>query len=128
MTNRVRGEVAATVCGRALTLCLTLGALAEIESALAATGMAEIGARLQAMRASELAAVLGALARGGGQSVTDAEVLTWPADIAGAIAAITAAFRAALPRAGEEATASENSGARPTPARAGSATSPSPSA
>ncbi len=34
MVNRQRGEVEAVLDGRAWTLCLTLGALAELEAAL----------------------------------------------------------------------------------------------
>jgi Phage tail tube protein, GTA-gp10 len=118
MTNAMRGEVSATVAGQPLTLCLTLGALAEIETALGAAGMAEIGARLPAIRAAELAGVLGALARGGGHKLSDAELLAWPADVAGAVAAIAAAFRAVLPRESGPAPAQ----AHPMPARVGSAT------
>jgi hypothetical protein len=36
MTNRQRGEIEALLDGRNWTLCLTLGALAELEAALAA--------------------------------------------------------------------------------------------
>ena len=65
--NGARGEVALQVGGREVTLCLTLGALAEIETALGCKTMAELDARMRALSAADLQIVLVALLRGGGE-------------------------------------------------------------
>ncbi len=123
MTNRFRGEVEARIAGRPVALCLTLGALAEIETALGASSLAELAGRLARLKASELVAVLGALARGGGMALTDSEVGGWPADLTGALAAINQAFAAATPSAAPV----EGEAARPTTAATGGpSTWPSP--
>jgi hypothetical protein len=81
MANRRRGEIAATIDGRSYTLCLTLGALAELESAFAVEDMAGLGKCLGSgsLSAADLAKLLGAGLRGGGHAVGDAEILEWPA-------------------------------------------------
>lgn len=50
--NRRRGEVAARIDGRDYTLCLTLGALAELEDAFAADDLGNLqnGFRVDAFR------------------------------------------------------------------------------
>ncbi|GAB5457391.1 MAG: GTA-gp10 family protein [Henriciella sp.] len=92
--NGARGEVALEVAGVSRTLCLTLGALAEIETAFGCNSMAELQARLRSLSASELGIVVQALLRGGG---TPEEVISVadisPGDAANAVAE---AFRAAL--------------------------------
>ncbi|HEY4585512.1 MAG TPA: GTA-gp10 family protein, partial [Brevundimonas sp.] len=42
IVNGVRGEVTAVLAGAERTLCLTLGALAEIETGLGVAGMAAL--------------------------------------------------------------------------------------
>lgn len=76
MANPRRGEVEAWFDGREHTLCLTLGALAELEAALGAGDLAELAARFEAGRpsASDLIAVLTAGLRGGGHDYTREEV------------------------------------------------------
>lgn len=74
MTNRIRGEIEAEIEGRTYTLCLTLGAMAEIESALGVDSIAELGARMQQVRFRDLIAILGALMRGGGNDIADEAV------------------------------------------------------
>ena len=80
MPNRHRGEVPLHFGGRAFTLCLTLGALAELESAFGVEGLAALGERFTAGRlsAGDVIKLLGAGLRGGGHSVTDAEVAALP--------------------------------------------------
>ncbi len=63
------------------TLCLTLGALMEIEQALGIDGLNEIGDRLATPRAKDLVAILGALLRGGGHELSDADVARLPIDL-----------------------------------------------
>ncbi len=65
--NGARGEAVALLAGEERKLCLTLGALAEIETALGATGVAELAERMRALSARDLMAVLGSLLRGGGE-------------------------------------------------------------
>lgn len=93
--NRARGEVALEIAGKKHTLCLTLGALAEIESALGAEGFAALEARLSAVRARDLLAILAALLRGGGHPYTDEETAALKVDVAAATRAIAQAFAAA---------------------------------
>lgn len=82
MPNPYRGEVAATIGGRPLTLCLTLGALAELEASYAAEGLAGLGRRLAqgGLGARDLVRIIGAGARGAGHALTDEEIAAWPLD------------------------------------------------
>jgi len=66
--NGVRGEVTAVLGGVERRLCLTLGALAELETAFGAETTEALAARLQRPSARDLAVVLGALLRGGGET------------------------------------------------------------
>jgi hypothetical protein len=73
MVNRLRGEVEAELDGRRFTLCLTLGALAELEARLGAGDLMGLGERFAGGRVSarDLTAIIGAGLRGGGNAVTD---------------------------------------------------------
>lgn len=90
MVNRVRGEIEAVLDGRPMRLCLTLGALAELEGALAVPDLAALAERLATGRLSarDLIRVLGAGLRGGGNAVSDAEAAAMTFD-GGAGAAVT---------------------------------------
>ncbi len=74
--NRHRGEVEAMIDGERRILCLTLGALAELETAFSADGLGDLGKRLAAgrLRAKDLIAIIGAGLRGGGNAIDDDEV------------------------------------------------------
>lgn len=76
MANLHRGEIEAEIGGRTRTLCLTLGALAELESALGAKNLVELVARFEtgSLRARDLIAVIGCGLRGAGTPVSDDEV------------------------------------------------------
>ena len=65
--NGVRGEVRVMLAGEPRRLCLTLGALAEIETALEADGLEAVAERMRRLSARDLLAVLEALLRGGGE-------------------------------------------------------------
>lgn len=67
--NGVRGEAVAVLAGAERRLCLTLGALAEIETGLGVAGMAALAERMRALSARDLMTVLAALLRGGGEGV-----------------------------------------------------------
>ncbi|MGN6459833.1 MAG: gene transfer agent family protein [Pseudolabrys sp.] len=76
MANRYRGEIAAEIGGARRTLVLTLGALAELETALGAEDLIALSERFGSgrLKARDLIAVIGAGLRGGGLTVTDDDV------------------------------------------------------
>jgi hypothetical protein len=82
MANPQRGEIAATLDGRERTLCLTLGALAELEAAFEADGLVALLRRFETGRLSarDLIRVVGCGLRGAGEAVSDAEVAGMRAD------------------------------------------------
>jgi hypothetical protein len=73
MANPQRGEVDAVIGGERVTLCLTLGALAELEARLQADDLVGLSERFASGRVSarDLTAILGAGLRGGGNAITD---------------------------------------------------------
>jgi len=66
--NGARGEAVAVLAGERRRLCLTLGALAEIETALGVAGVEGLAARMRTLSAGDLMAVLAAVLRGGGEA------------------------------------------------------------
>lgn len=80
--NARRGEISAMLDGKEYRLCLTLGALAELETALGAGDLVALGERFSSGRlsAKDMIAVIGAGIRGAGTSVSDAEVGAMQAD------------------------------------------------
>lgn len=65
--NGARGEVRHILAGEARRLCLTLGGLAEIETALGVEGLTALADRMRKLSCSDLLIVLAALLRGGGE-------------------------------------------------------------
>ena len=87
--NGARGEAVVVLAGQPRRLCLTLGALAEIETALGVAGVEALGARMRALSAGDLMAVLAALLRGGGEGAFAGEldrVAVSPVEAAEAVA------------------------------------------
>lgn len=82
MVNRHRGEVAAKLDGRDWTLCLTLGALAELEAAFAADNLSDLIARFSTGRlsAQDMQRIICAGLRGGGHNVSYEDVAEMRAD------------------------------------------------
>lgn len=80
MPNRRRGEVALEIGGRCYTLCLTLGALAELEDSFGVADLPALGDRLAGgrLRGRDLVALLGVGLRGGGHPLSDAEIAALP--------------------------------------------------
>ena len=76
MANSQRGEIAALIEGEEKVLCLTLGALAELEARLGAGDLVALSERFAGGRVSarDLTAILGAGLRGGGNAVTDDDI------------------------------------------------------
>ncbi|ASV87529.1 hypothetical protein CES85_0632 [Ochrobactrum quorumnocens] len=72
MVNRHRGEVAAKLDGRDWTLCLTLGALAELEAAFEADNLSDLIARFSTGRlaAHDMQRIICAGLHGGGHNVS----------------------------------------------------------
>lgn len=68
-----RGEIEAVIGGERRTLCLTLGALAELEARLQAGDLVGLAERFGSGRVSarDLTAILGAGLRGGGDAISD---------------------------------------------------------
>jgi len=82
MANLYRGEIAANIGGKEMVLCLTLGALAELEAKLKAPDLVGLSERFASGRISarDLIVVLGAGARGGGNNISDKELAAMPID------------------------------------------------
>jgi len=93
--NAARGEVVAVLAGAERRLCLTLGALAEIETALGLEGLAGLAERMRALSARDLAAVLAALLRGGGERALADELDRAAVEPREAAEAVAKAFAAA---------------------------------
>ncbi|WP_420470833.1 GTA-gp10 family protein [Brevundimonas sp. FT23042] len=93
--NGIRGEVRVQLAGAPRRLCLTLGALAEIETALSLSGPDGLVERVRHLSARDLLLLLEALLRGGGE-ISFAEGLSH-ADVSTgeAVEAVASAFRAA---------------------------------
>lgn len=64
--NGVRGEMLVEIGGERRRVCLTLGALAEIETELGVDGLAAVAERMKTLSARDLMVVLAAVLRGGG--------------------------------------------------------------
>lgn len=82
MANRHRGEIEAEIGGRARTLVLTLGALAELEDAFDAEDLPALAERFGAgrLKARDLTRIIGAGLRGAGEQVSDEDVAAMAAD------------------------------------------------
>jgi hypothetical protein len=80
MANRRRGEVPLQLGDKRYTLCLTLGALAELEDAFGVDDLMALAERFGTGRLSsrDLLQLLAVALRGGGHDVSDAEVATLP--------------------------------------------------
>jgi len=78
MPNKHRGEIGAEIGGATRTLVLTLGALAELESAFGADDLAALAERFAQgrMRSRDLVRIIAAGLRGAGESVSDDDVAT----------------------------------------------------
>jgi hypothetical protein len=102
MANPQRGEIAAVLDGRERTLCLTLGALAELEAGLGADGLGALTRRLESGRLSarDLIRIIGCGLRGAGEEITDAEVARMRAEggAAGLVRIVAALVRATFGR------------------------------
>jgi hypothetical protein len=80
--NPHRGEIEAELDGRTYRLCLTLGALAELEQRLGAPDLLALAERFEKGRiaAGDAICVIGAGLRGGGNDIADETVARMCAD------------------------------------------------
>jgi len=80
--NRRRGEVEAVIDGERRILCLTLGALAELETAFAVGDLNGLAERFSSgrLKAADMIRVIGAGLRGGGNLFSDDEVAAMSVD------------------------------------------------
>lgn len=76
MANAKRGEIDALLDGRTYTLCLTLGALAELESGMGAKDLVALAERFEGNRLSarDILRIIGCGLRGAGHALSDEEV------------------------------------------------------
>ena len=76
MANRRRGEVALCLGDERYTLCLTLGALAELEDAFGVQDLNALAERFGTgcLSSRDLLTILGLGLRGGGHAISDREV------------------------------------------------------
>jgi hypothetical protein len=74
--NRHRGEVEGVIDGERRILCLTLGALAELETAFGADSLTDLATRFAGgrLKSADLTRILACGLRGGGNRVSDADV------------------------------------------------------
>ncbi|GEO84382.1 MULTISPECIES: gene transfer agent family protein [Alphaproteobacteria] len=90
--NRRRGEVEAMIDGHRRILCLTLGALAELETSFGVDSLADLGARFASgrLKAVDLTRILGAGLRGGGNRLSDEDLADMAVEggLAGAAAVV----------------------------------------
>ena len=82
MPNRHRGETTALLDGESRTLCLTLGALAELEASLVAGDLMGLAKRFEEgrLKAMDAIRIIGAGLRGAGADVSDEEVAQMQAE------------------------------------------------
>ena len=82
MGNRHRGEFDVELGDRRWTLCLTLGALADLESAYGDEDLLSLAERFErgAIGARDAIRIIGAGLRGGGHDVSDGEVAALPVE------------------------------------------------
>lgn len=74
--NKHRGEISAVLSGEVRVLCLTLGALAELESAFDVVNLSELAEKFATVQlsSSDLLKIIAAGLRGGGNTFTNFEV------------------------------------------------------
>lgn len=115
MANTHRGEIEAKLDGKTFRLCLTLGALAELEAAFADQDMLVLATRFESGRLSarDCQRIIGAGLRGAGYEITDEDVGAMSAEggVAGYVDIVARLLRATFgaedvegPRASAEET------------------------
>lgn len=98
MPNSRRGEIEAELDGKRYVLCLTLGALAELEAAFGAADLVALAERFERgrMSARDAIKIIAAGLRGGGTEIADDQVaqLASPSGAAGYVKVVSALLTA----------------------------------
>lgn len=98
--NRQRGEIEADIDGERRILCMTLGALAELETAFGVDNIADLAGRFAGGKigTKDVMAIIAAGLRGGGNALDDGELAECRVDggIGGAIALATRLLESAF--------------------------------
>lgn len=118
--NRHRGEIAARLDGEIRILCLTLGALAELETAFGVANLADLAERFESGRlsAGDIIKIVGAGLRGAGNIATDEDVaqMSTEGGVAGfariAAELLWATFGGAAPEPNEQTETNQQAGNR----------------
>lgn len=102
--NRQRGEVEAVIDGEWRILCMTLGALAELETAFGVDNIADLAHRFSGGRVGtrDVMAIIAAGLRGGGNVIDDRDIADCSVEggIGGAIALAARLLDSAFPAGG----------------------------
>lgn len=96
LANRARGEVLLRIGDVERKLCVTLGALAELEAAFDVNSFTELGERLTQLTAADLLIVLAALVSGGGELTSTRELAAQRIEPRDAARAVAHAFQLAF--------------------------------
>ncbi len=97
MTPYRPGDASLLINGEAVTLRLTLGALAELEDRLGGGDFSALARRLEKTGVGNLLVLLEALSAGGGRRLSARELETAEIDLADAASAVARAFAALAP-------------------------------
>ena len=91
MANKRRGEVDVVFDGQTYRMCLTLGALAELETAFGDEELLALASRCESgrLKSGDAICIIGAGLRGAGNDLTDSDVASMRCD-AGAAGYVTA--------------------------------------
>ena len=95
MANKQRGEI--TIQGpegKTYTMCLTLGAIAQIEEQLELKSLMQVDEVMSEAKMSHVLTIFIALLNGGGHDVTKADMMRWNVDIRQLMSKIRDAFAA----------------------------------
>ena len=121
MANGARGEVEAVLGGRSYTLCLTLGALAELEAAYGDGDLVALAERFETGRigARDAIRIIGAGLRGAGHTIGDDEVAAMGTQggAVGYVRIVARLLRATFPDAGAADSAEPPGNRAASPAR-----------
>lgn len=96
LVNAARGEAQLLINGAPHKLCLTLGALAQLEAAFDVVSLEELAERLLRLSAGDSLIVLAALLAGAGTGFSPAELAKASINAQAAAQAIDEAFRLAF--------------------------------
>lgn len=107
MANRRRGEISTVIGGERRSLCLTLGALAELEDAFGVQNLSELGAKFEkgGLSAKDCITIIGCGLRGAGEDISDHDLagMTVGGGLKGWMAIVAELLKAAFNPDGSDA-------------------------